>query len=139
MEDPDAPAVHIGRQHVLEHRQSSAGLMAQAADNAAAGVQPGVGGSVRRQGEVVPVILPYALPEKPVAGRTAEGFDPRMLIRGHRLAGQLAANPVGFFGHDDLFAGFGRRQCGRDAAGAAAQDGNVRVEVTFHSSCLLLP
>ncbi|MNC52104.1 hypothetical protein D3C75_1014290 [compost metagenome] len=81
--------------------------MAQTADNAAAGVQAGIGGGVRRQWEVVPVILPYALPEKPVAGRTAEGFDPRMLIRGHSLAGQLTADPVGLFGHDDMFACFG--------------------------------
>ena len=49
-----------------------------------------------------------------------------MLIERHALRGGLPADPRVFLGHDDPAAHARRRQCGGDAAKAAADDQHVR-------------
>jgi hypothetical protein len=82
----------------------------------------------------MPEIETYALPEPAVAAGAAEPLNPAVLIRGHGLARQLAADPVGLLGKDHLFAHPGGGERRGATAGTAPQDDNVCLKLSYYKS-----
>jgi hypothetical protein len=74
---------------------------------------------------MVAIILPDAVAQGPVRTGSAELFNPTMLIGRHRLACQLAANPIVFLGHDDLFAGPGGGQSRGNPSQSATDNDDI--------------
>ena len=125
----------VGREHGFDDRQANARLMAEAADIALARVP--VHGLPRlvRQGIIAAVIIADAIREAHVAGCGAALINPGVLIGRDSLGGKLAADPVGFFAHDDGFAHAQGCQCRADRARAAADDEDIAVSF-FHAGFL---
>jgi len=59
----------------------------------------------------------------------AELLDPRVLVGRNHLRSKLAADPIGFFGHDDAHAVTQGCDRGRDASGPAAENGNIALQL----------
>ena len=114
-----------GGEHFFEGGEGDAGFVAEARDGAVAGVEIGVARASAVSGEVAEVIIADALAEVEVGTGAAEGFDPGVLVGRNGLGGELAADPIGFFGQDDAEAVAGGGQRGRAAARATADDDEV--------------
>src|SRR5262249_49723511 len=69
------------------------------------------------------IVIPDSLPQLKVTSSSSEALDPGVLIRRHRLAGQLTANPVCFFSHDHPQTGTrGSQRCSATAQATANND-----------------
>src|SRR5688572_22108783 len=110
------------REHRLHHGQAHPRLVTDARHRAAAGVKVWVVLLCVRERMICAVVVANPLAKVAIAPRATEGLDPLMLIGRDRLAGELAADPVGLFGEDDGAAKRCSAQGGGDAAGAAADD-----------------
>ena len=85
-----------------------------------------------RQGIVAPIIIAHAIGKTHVGRGRAALIDPGILVRRNRLRRQLAAEPVGFFTHDDRLAHPQCRQRRADRARPATDNQNIRV-LFFHN------
>lgn len=108
-----------GREHLVEHSQGYAGLVAELADPAAAGVEPGIVPGVGQERVVAAVPAAHPLAELAVGGGAAVRFDPGVFVGRDGLRGELAADPVRLFGEDHPFA----ELAGGEGAGHAADPG----------------
>ena len=131
-QDVQLPAAAIRGEHALDDGQRHARLMAEAADIALPGIE--IDDSARGVGEriVAPVVVADALGELHVAGGRAALLDPGVFVRRDGLGGELPADPVGFFGHDDGLAHAQDGQRRADRACAAADDENVAASFSRH-------
>ena len=115
----------VGREQLVEDGESNAGLVAEFGDGAVARVEERVGARGVGQRKVSRVVIAHAAAEGLVTFRAAEGFDLRVFVGRDGLGGELAADPIGFFGHDDAEARTGRRERGGDATHTAADDDEI--------------
>ncbi len=69
-----------------------------------------------------------------IGPRAAELLDPGMLVRRHRLLGELAADPIRFLGENYALAVARRRQRRGTAAEPAADNDHVGAEFARRSS-----
>ena len=115
----------IRRKHFVKHCQRHAWFAADARDPAAAGIEIFVRQRFFRERIIAPVKIADAGAEFLIAARAAEGFNPLVLVRRNGLLRNLAADPVGFFRHDDVEPVARRRERRRTAAHAAADDDEV--------------
>jgi hypothetical protein len=74
---------------------------------------------------MVAVVAPHAVAKPAITRGAAELLDPRVLIGRHGLAGELPADPIGFFGQYDAVAEAGGAHGRGAAARAAAHNKNV--------------
>ena len=141
---PDPVAVHVGRHGPVpvpdrqpagreigphqrrEHRGGDPWLVAEPAYPALPGVEFPAS-AAGRVGERIPgaVVVADRLAERAVRTGRAELLDPRVLVGGHTLAGQLAAEPVGLLRQQDAATAPEHSQRRRDAAEPTADDQHV--------------
>ena len=104
----------------------TARLEGQARDPAGARIEVGRCRSRRR----LAVVVAQRLAQGVVARGAAEGLDVLVLVeRGDALRGELAAEPVGFLEQADAAAAARGRQRRGDAAGAAADDQDLALDL----------
>jgi hypothetical protein len=115
----------VGREHFVEDREGDAGLVAEFGDGAVAGIEEGIRAGLFGERKVARVVIAHAAAESRVGLRAAEGFDLGVFVGRDGLRGELAADPVGLFGHDHAEAGARGGERGGDATGAAADDDEV--------------
>ena len=111
------------------------GSWQEAADVALARIP--IHGVARFVGErvVAAVIIAHAVGEAHIGGAGAALIDPGIFIGRDGLGGELPADPVGFFAHDDGFAEAEGGERRADRACAAADDEDVAVSF-FHGFLL---
>src|SRR5690242_10831009 len=76
--------------------------MAEAADIGHAGVEIGIFSRCGKQRIVAAIELAHGVTPAPIGGGASRTFNPGVLVRRNSLSGELTANPIQFFGHDDL-------------------------------------
>ena len=126
--DPAGRAVW--REHLLQHTDGDARLMAQLRHPAGAGVEVGaIAGSVDQR-IAPPVDVADAVAQCAVAGGDAELLDPGVLVRRHRLRGQLATDPRELLGQDHVRPAVGGGKGGGDASQSCSDDEDVGGQFT---------
>ena len=75
---------------------------------------------------------PYCFTQLPVSGSCTSVLHPWMLIRGHRLAGELTTQPAPGLGQHHLATKVAGSQCSRQAA--AATSNNQHIAGQLHES-----
>ena len=107
--------------------------MGDGGDGAASGVELRAGAGFGGERVVVAVVLADSVAIGAVGLGGTEGFDPGVLIGGDGLRGELAADPIGLFRHDDAQAIAAGGEGGGAASGGAADDGDVTADFTAGS------
>ncbi|SHE14994.1 Uncharacterised protein [Chlamydia abortus] len=95
-------------------------------------VQIKIGAGCCRQRKIAAVIIAHPISELPIAGGATELLDPRMLIRGNRLACQLTSDPIRFLGHEHLFAHLGTSQGSRASPRSTSNNNNICMQLFHH-------
>ena len=103
--------------------------MAQSADRAAPRIELGPASRAVGQRIVLSVVAADAVAQFTVAAGDPELLHPAVLVRRHRLAGQLPAEPGVLLGEDDPPTGSNGGESGCDTAQTAADHEHVRIEL----------
>jgi hypothetical protein len=121
------------REHRVDHRGGHPRLVTQWTDRALPRVEMARGAGPVAERIPPAVVRPDAVAQLPVAGGAAEALDPRVLVRRHRLRGQLPAQPVGLLReqHRATPPQGGERR--RHTAQTATDDEDVRAGHAFSS------
>ena len=119
------PQLDRRREHRLEHGERDARLVPEPRDEAGARVEVRDAPCRVGEREVLAVVRADAVAQRAVARRAAVRLDPRVLVRRHRLARELPADPVGRLAHDDVEPAAGGGDRRRHAAEPAADDQDV--------------
>ncbi len=122
---PDLAAGKPRQQHLIEHRERDARLVAETADEAQSRVEMLLSGRRLCQRVHLPVRFPDQPPISSIRRAAGIPLDPRILVRRDRLRGRLAADPDSGFGQDDPDALFCRRQRRGDTAKSCADDQQI--------------
>jgi hypothetical protein len=91
----------VGGEHPLQDGEGHTRLVAEAANQPVSGIEVFPGAGSGREGIIVPVEVPDSIPQPAVARRATHLLDPGMLVRRHRLGGELAADPIRLLGEHD--------------------------------------
>ena len=102
--------------------------MREARNRPIAGIQFNLGPGGRGHLVMSAIVIPNRVPVSPITIGAAKHFNPRMLIRRNRLAGELAADPRGLFAKNDPHPASQSGQRGGASAYARANNGNIGIE-----------
>ncbi len=116
--------------HLAENRQRDPWFMAERRDPAITRIEEGLLAGRSGEGVVATVVVANSIAETPVTRGAPKTLDPAVLIRRHRLCGQLAANPVRLFRQDNRGASLGRRQRRRKSAHTSANNQDIGLQLS---------
>src|SRR5215210_3896722 len=88
-------ASSVGGQHLFDRGHGHLGFVAEVADDAHARIELIISANLWKERIIASVVGAYVLSQPAVAGRAAGAFDPSVLVRRHRLGGELSSKPVG--------------------------------------------
>lgn len=115
----------VGREHAFQDGEGDPRLVAELADATRSRVEVGERQGFGPQRVPVAVVPPDLLAQPPVRGGRPEPLHPRVLVGGHGLTGELAADPVRLLGEHDAASCPAGGECGGHATEAAAHDEDV--------------
>src|SRR5690606_31517335 len=98
--DLERTVSEIRGEHLVKNGEGDAGFVANAGNSAGAGIEirGGAGGVGERV--IAAIVIADPVAQFAVASGAAESFDAVMFVGRNGLGSKLAANPVGFLGHD---------------------------------------
>ena len=112
----------VWSQHRLQNSQGQPRLMAQPRNPSTARVDPRHGPRSSAQPSIPLKAQPDLVAKLAITLGTARFLDPRMLIGGHRLGGQLTSDPQSLLGEHHPLSRTARRQSGCDSPDPTPDD-----------------
>jgi hypothetical protein len=97
-EQLEAAVFQVGREHVFEDGERDARLVSETRNGTVAGIETEAGASGGGQRVMGAIVITHGIAVLTIGKRATEKFDPGMFVGRDGLAGELASDPVGFFG-----------------------------------------